>query len=698
VEHIAPAIKSSIQHAEKELAEHEANIGRKLQQGLTPTYQELADALERIDAIVSEPWQTVGHLKSVKDSDQLREVHQEMQPLVVAFGTRISQSEAFYRGWCALRDDQDAWVPLLNQQRRVAELELLGAKLAGIGLQGEQKERFNEIQKRLAHLSTTFNNNVLDATKAFKHRLDRKEEIDGLPASALAMMAASARKNGDPNATAEDGPWVVTLDIPCYMAVMKYATSAAVREKVYRAYITRASEHGLGGDNAPVINEILKLRAEKATLLGYSSFAEVSLAKKMATLDGAHQLMEDLRSASMDAAKAEHEELEKYAGKQLKLWDNAFYAERLKQEKFSYDEENVRQYLSLDNVLQGLFGVISRLFDVEIFERSPKELGAQVWDKEVRTFEVRREGKACAYFYLDAYTRPGEKKGGAWMRGEKQRSRALAQPGQEVQLPVAHMVCNQSAPVTNPDGTVTPSLMLFREVETVFHECGHALQHMLTQVDEGHVSGISGVEWDAVEQPSQFMEYWAYDVPTLKSMAKHWKTGDSMPDDLIEKIRAAKTYRAAWMMTRQLKFSLTDLALHDASFVPGAVGGKTIWDVEREIDAKTSVTPPLPEDRFLCGFAHIFAGGYAAGYYSYKWAEVLSADGFAAFEEGGLEDEAAMRWLGRRYRDTALAAGGSQPAADVFEAFRGRAPKADALLRHHGLTAGDAAAAPRARL
>jgi len=684
VEHISPAVKSSLAEAEKQLAAQETQLEAKLQSGITPTYSELADSLERIGDIVSRPWSAVGHLKSVKDSDALREAHQQLQPLVVAFYTRLSQSEAFYKGWSALRASPDTWIPLSNQQQRVADLELLDAELSGIGLEGDKKTRFNEIQKTLAQLSTDFSNNVLDATKAFKHRLQHEHEVDGLPASALAMMAANARKHGDAGATAEKGPWVVTLDAPCYLAVMKYASSPALRECIYRAYLSRASEHGGGGDNTPVINEILQLRAEKAALLGYASYAEVSLAKKMATLRSAHGLMEDLRLKCYDAAVAEHKDLEKFAGKQLELWDTAYYAERMKTEQFSYDEETVRQYLSLDNVLAGLFGVISRLFDVSIVEKSAQQLGAQVWDEHVKMFEVQRDGQACAYFYIDPYTRPGEKKGGAWMRGECNRSKALAPDGQEIQLPVAHMVTNQSAPVTNSDGTVTPSLMLFSEVETMFHECGHALQHMLTQVDEGHVAGISGVEWDAVEQPSQFMEYWAYDIPTLKGMARHWQTGESMPEELINKIRAAKTFRAASFMLRQLKFSLTDLALHDESFVPKQ-GGKTIWDVDAEIGLKTSVRPSLPNDRFLCGFSHIFAGGYAAGYYSYKWAEVLSADGFAAFEEVGLDNEAAVKQLGRSYRDTVLSLGGSRPAADVFEHFRGRAPSADALLRHNDL-------------
>jgi len=317
--------------------------------------------------------------------------------------------------------------------------------------------------------------------------------------------------------------------------------------------------------------------------------------------------------------------------------------------------------------------------------RSPKELGAQVWDSSVRIFEVQRAGAAMAYFYLDPYARAAEKRGGAWMNEVCGRSVAMAPPGSSVRLPVAHMVTNQSPPVCQPDGSVTPSLMTFRECETLFHECGHALQHMLTQVEEGSISGIRGVEWDAVEQPSQFMEYWCYDVPTLQGMAKHWKTGEAIPDDLLNKIRAAKNFRAASTMVRQLKFALTDLALHDEAFAESADDNAAIWEVDRKISEKTQVMPSILEDRFLCGFSHIFAGGYAAGYYSYKWAEVLSADGFAAFEEAGLDDEKAVQALGRRYADSVLGAGGSQPASDIFVAFRGREPLPDALLRHSDL-------------
>jgi len=499
-------------------------------------------------------------------------------------------------------------------------------------------------------------------------------------------MAASARSrgikgSGGEDASAEEGPWVATLDGPCLLAVLTFADDTSLRETVYKAFITRASEFS-GDDNGPRIARILQLRREKAVLLGRASHAEVSLATKMATLEEATCLLEDLRVKSLGPARKEHADLEAFAGRTLSLWDVNYYAEKLKEVKYTYDAEAVRQFLPLDGVLGGLFGVVSRLFGVTVVERKPADVGAQVWDEHVRLFELQRGGLPTAYVFLDPYARAEEKRGGAWMDEVCSRSRALASVGSAVRLPVAHMVCNQSPPVTNPDGSVTPSLMTFDEVETLFHECGHALQHMLTQVDEGHVSGIRGVEWDAVEQPSQFMENWAYDLRTLRGMAKHWKTGEPIDDAMVHKLRAAKNYRAASQMLRQLKFAMGDLALHDATFDPHTDSAFARLEAVGE---RTSIVPSLPEDRFLCSFAHIFAGGYAAGYFSYKWAEVLSADGFAAFEEAGLENESLIADLGRKYAETVMGLGGSLPAAAVFKLFRGRAPTADALLRHSDL-------------
>jgi len=664
----------------------EREVEAVLARGETPAYLFLADSVERLGELVSGPWGVVSHLKMVKDSAALRSASDAMEPEVVAFSSKMSGSLALHKGWCALRADAAAWGALSPAQRRAAELEILTGELAGVGLTGKKKARFEEIQKELAALSTAFSNAVLDATKAFAKVLTAPGEVAGLPASTRAMMAASARNrgikgSGGEEASAEEGPWVATLDGPCLIGVLTFADDAALRETVYKAYITRASELS-GDDNGPRITRILQLRREQAGLLGRTSHAEVSLASKMATLEEANALLEDLRLKSFGAARKEHAELEAFAGRQLSLWDVGYYAEKLKEVKYSYDAEAVRQFLPLDGVLKGLFGVVSRLFDVSVVERKPADVGAQVWNEHVRLFELQRGGEPTAYVFLDPFARAEEKRGGAWMDEVCSRSRAFAPTGSAVRLPVAHMVCNQSPPVANADGTLTPSLMTFGEVETLFHECGHALQHMLTRVDEGHVSGIRGVEWDAVEQPSQFMENWAYDLRTLSGMAKHWKTGAPIDNALVHKLRAAKNYRAASQMLRQLKFAMGDLALHDASFNPQS---DCPFARLEAVGQRTSVLPALPEDRFLCSFSHIFAGGYAAGYFSYKWAEVLSADGFAAFEEAGLENEALVVQLGRKYAETVMGLGGSLPAAEVFKLFRGRPPTADALLRHSDL-------------
>jgi len=495
--------------------------------------------------------------------------------------------------------------------------------------------------------------------------------------------------------------WLVTLDGPSYIAVMQHAQDRALREKVYRAYLTRASEHSSASDaaqdNAPLIVSILSLRHEQASLLGYPSYSHLSMASKMATLPEVHTLLGDLLARSYDVAHAEHDQLQSYAGENVLLapWDVPYYAERLKSEEYDFDDEIVRQYFALDNVLEGLFSVVARLFNVQIVERNPVELNAQIWDPAVRLFQVNNgeTNAPVAYFYLDPYTRAAEKRGGAWMNEVCSRSRAMATDEDGCRLPIAHMVTNQSPPVLDAEGgVITPSLMTFRDCETLFHEAGHALQHMLTEVNDGHVSGIRGVEWDAVEQPSQFMEYWCYDSSTLQGMAKHWRTGESLPDDLAHKIKAAKNFRAASAMLRQLKFALSDLELHERlSTAEGEQEGvksmsiEDVWEVDRAISEKTQVIASIPEDRFLCGFSHIFAGGYAAGYYSYKWAEVLSADGFEAFEEAGLQNEEAIKTLGARYAQTVLGMGGSRPASEVFELFKGRQPTADALLRHSDL-------------
>jgi oligopeptidase A len=466
---------------------------------------------------------------------------------------------------------------------------------------------------------------------------------------------------------------------------MEHARRRDLREHLYRAHITRAGEGEL--DNGPLIAKILALRAEKAGLLGYGSFAELSLASKMAPdVAAVQQLLEQLREASVGAAERELAELQEFAAthpehpqaEPLALWDVMFWAERLREDRYDYSEEELRAWFPLPVVLDGLFDLARRLFGVQV---ESADGDAPVWHEDVRFFRVRDDaGAPIASFYLDPYSRPGEKNGGAWMDECVVRSKLLAAPNEACRLPVAHVICNQAPPV---DGK--PSCMSFMEVETLFHEFGHSLQHMLTTVDYGLASGIRNVEWDAVELASQFMENWCYQRETVNHISAHVDSGEPLPDVLFTKLDAARTYRAGSDMLRQLYFGFTDLALHDG-FDPA--GDETAFDVQRRVAERTTVLPPLPEDRFLCSFGHIFAGGYAAGYYSYKWAEVLSADAFGAFEEAGLDDSVNVAATGRRFRDTVLALGGSEHPMEVFKHFRGREPTPDALLRHSGLAEG----------
>jgi oligopeptidase A len=456
---------------------------------------------------------------------------------------------------------------------------------------------------------------------------------------------------------------------------MQHCRNRSLREDVYRAYVTRASSGEF--DNSETMLKILRLRREQAKLLGFETFADVSLAQKMAPdVAAVEEMFETLRTASWSHAERDMEDLRRLAaesGEQEKLWhwDIAYWAERLREQRFDFTDEQLRPYFSLERVLEGLFALVQRIFGITVKAADGK---APVWHRDVRFFEIDNEqGKHIASFFLDPYSRPQNKRGGAWM--DDCLSRRWFDGN--LQLPVAHLVCNSTPPVGSK-----PSLMTFREVETLFHEFGHGLQHMLTTVDFADASGINGVEWDAVELPSQFMENWCYHKPTLIGMTAHYETGEPLPDELFEKIRAARTFRSGTMMLRQLNLGTTDMELH-TRFDPD--GKETVLDVQRRVSEKTSLLPMLPEDRSLCAFSHIFAGGYAAGYYSYKWAEVLSADAYSAFEESGLDDEKAVARTGRRFRDTVLSQGGSRHPMEIFADFRGREPKPDALLRQSGL-------------
>ncbi|KAE8649265.1 probable cytosolic oligopeptidase A [Cucumis sativus] len=676
--HVRPGILALLTKLEGDLEELERTV--------EPSWPKLVEPLEKIVDRLNVVWGIVNHLKSVKDSADLRSAIEEVQPEKVKFQLRLGQSKPIYNAFKAIRESPE-WNTLNDARKRIVESQIKEALLHGVTLEGDKRDNFNKIQQELERLSHKFDENVLDATKKFEKLIVDKHEVDGLPATALGMAAQTAVSKGHENATAENGPWIITLDAPCYLSVMQHAKNRSLRKEVYYAYITRASSGEM--DNTPIIDQILKLRLEKAKILNFNNYAEVSMETKMATVEKAEELLEKLRSASWNAAVQDVEDLQDFAKKQgapeandLNHWDMSFWSERLRESKFDINEEELRPFFSLPKVMEGLFILAKTLFDIHI---QPADGLAPVWDKDVRFYSVNNSsGSPIAYFYFDPYTRPSEKRGGAWMDEVVSRSCVLAQDGTPARLPIAHMVCNQTPPVGEK-----PSLMTFREVETVFHEFGHALQHMLTKQDEGLVAGIREIEWDAVELPSQFMENWCYHRDTLMGIAKHYETGESLPEEVYLKLLAARTFRAGSLSLRQLRFASVDLELH-TKYVPGEP--ELIFAVDQRVCKQTQVIPPLADDKFLCSFSHIFAGGYAAGYYSYKWAEVLSADAFSAFEDAGLNDNEAVKETGRRFRETVLALGGGKAPLEVFVEFRGREPSPEPLLRHNGLLAGLATA------
>ena len=678
-QHVEPGIRQLI----GELTEDVRSLEETLEQTSSTTWESLCVPLTAITERLSWSWGIIGHLMGVKNSPELRAAYESVQPDLVQFSNEVSQSQAIYQGLKRLREGSQ-WQNLSPAQQRIVEAELRDAELSGVGLTGQTKETFNEIQQSLAELSTQFSNHVLDATKAFSLTLTQKEEVAGLPPSLLSLSAQAARDAGESAATAENGPWRITLDMPSYIPFLRHAQRRDLREKLYRAFITRASSGEL--NNQPLIEKILELRQQQAEILGFENYADLSLARKMApSVSAVEALMEELRAASYDAAKEELEAIKAFAQQhaneqignagEIKQWDVPFWTERMREEQFDLNDEALRPYFPLPRVLDGLFALAERLFGVTI---SAADGDAPLWHPDVRYFQVSdaADKSVVAHFYLDPYSRPAEKRGGAWMDECIVRAKESTDTDQ-VRLPVAYLICNQSPPV---DGK--PSLMTFGEVETLFHEFGHGLQHMLTRVDYSGAAGINNVEWDAVELPSQFMENWCYDRDTLFGMAKHYETGEPLPEADYQKLLAARHFMTGNAILRQVNFGWLDLALH-AQYKPD--GGESVWEMRDRLTEKTTILKPLPEDAFLCSFGHIFSGGYAAGYYSYFWAEVLSADAFSAFEEAGLENTEEIATIGRRFRETVLALGGSLHPMEVFKSFRGREPSTQALLRHRGL-------------
>lgn len=666
VQHVVPALSQRLDDARVAVT--------RADETLAADYGSAITAYEDACRELFESWGVVGHLLSVRNTEELRAAHAEMQPKIIEFSMSLGQNRARFDAMTALFEGSD-YASLSPARQRVLESEVRSAKHDGVGLDGEQKERFNAIAQRLSKLGTTFSNNLIDSTKAFELVLTSPEDVVGLPDAALRMFAGSYAIANETEANPGEGPWRVSLDGPSFTAFLKHASRTDLREQVYRAFVTRASR--TPNDNGPLLEEILALRQERAQLLGYDNYAELSLSGKMAEHEQVLELLERLHGASSPHAAAEHKDIQGLASAagcedELQHWDLAYWGERLREKRSGLTDDDLRPYFPLPAVLQGLFGVIERLFGMTAVE---VETERRVWHPDVRYFEMRDEsGQTRAGFYLDPYARPADKRGGAWMNAFVGRRRAV----DGIVNPVAYLVCNGTPPTDTQ-----PSLMTFSEVETLFHEFGHGLQHMLTDVEEAGAAGINNVEWDAVELPSQFMENWCYHRETLMGMARHFETGEPLPEDYFRTIVEMRHFGEAYVTLRQVVFGLTDLELH-SSFDPRTEGA---LDVYRRVATERLLNAPVEGDRFLCAFGHIFAGGYSAGYYSYKWAEVLSADAFEAFLEVGLDNTDAVAAVGRRFRDTVLGLGGSKHPSEVYRAFRGRDASPDALLRQNGLEA-----------
>ncbi len=666
-QHVESAVQTRVAELSKDLLALESSI--------KPTWATSIEPLSVIEESLHRCWSPVEHLNSVANSPELREAYDKAQQLIVDFHLRYLQSQPVFDALVQMQKGSE-WAKLDEAQKRSIEQRIRGAQLSGLALKGAEREEFNALNKELSQLEATFSNNVLDATKEFVLVISDKKDVVGFPESLLELSVQmyNARFPDKTKASRDAGPWAITLDAPVFVPFLENCQNRDLRKQVYFAYLTRASSGKQ--DNTPNITRILQIRKRIAKLLNYKNYAELSLARKMVqSVDEVLQFEEELRSVAIKKAKDEFVELENFAKSQgskeaLRHWDIAYWANKFQEHSFQFNDEDLRPYFSLDHVLSGLFSVVHKLFAVTV----RKATGAPVWNSDVRYFELLNEqSKVVAAFYLDPFSRPQNKRGGAWMSDCVTHFRYKG----KTQLPVAQMVCNFTPPTETK-----PSLLTFEEVQTLFHEFGHALQHMLTTVPYRDVSGTHGVEWDAVETPSQFMENWCYHRNTLMKLGKHFQTGEPLPKELVDKVLASHTFRAASQMVRQIQLGLIDLRLH-ADYDPDSK--RSIFDLHKEVASATSVLPFLDEDRMLCGFSHIFSGSYAAGYYSYKWAEVMSADAFAAFEEAGLDKEDTLKNIGKKFKETFLACGGGRAPLQVFIDFRGRKPSTQALLRHAGL-------------
>ncbi|MFA0012828.1 oligopeptidase A [Vibrio lentus] len=661
-EHVKPAVEQVIEECRNK-------IEQVLEGNTSPSWDNLVAPIEEVDDRLGRIWSPVSHMNSVMNSDELRDAYESCLPVLSEYGTWVGQHKGLFEAYKAIKASE-AFSALDQAQQKTITDALRDFELSGIGLPADEQHRYGEISKRQSELGSQFSNNVLDATMGWSKQVTDVAELAGMPESALAAAQAAAEAK-------EQEGYLLTLDIPSYLPVMTYCDNQALRKELYEAYVTRASDRGPNAgkwDNTEIITEQLKLRHEIARMLGFSTYSEKSLSTKMAeTPDQVLGFLNDLAVKAKPQGEREVEELRQFAEKEfgvseLNLWDIAYYSEKQKQNLFEISDEELRPYFPESNAVSGLFEVLNRVFGMSVTERE----GVDTWHDSVRFFDIfDATGALRGSFYLDLYARE-HKRGGAWM--DDCRGRRITQSG-ELQTPVAYLTCNFNKPVGDK-----PALFTHDEVVTLFHEFGHGIHHMLTQVEAGAVAGINGVPWDAVELPSQFLENWCWEEEALSFISGHFETGEALPKEMLEKMLAAKNFQSAMFILRQLELGLFDFTLH-TEYDPEV--GARVLETLADVKSKVSVLPSLDWNRFSHSFGHIFAGGYSAGYYSYLWAEVLSADAFSAFEEEGIFNTET----GNRFLNNILEMGGSEEPMELFKRFRGREPQIDAMLRHAGIQA-----------
>ncbi|GLR76511.1 oligopeptidase A [Aliivibrio sifiae] len=661
-EHIQPAVEQAI-------ADCRAKVEEVLASDAAPSWESIIIPLAETDDRLSRIWSPVSHLNSVQNSEELREAYEACLPALSEYGTWVGQNKGLYEAYKSIKESE-AFVTLSQAQQKTIIDELRDFELSGIGLPADQQKRYGEISKRTSELSSNFSNNVLDATMGWSKHITDEAELSGLPESAMAAAKAAAE------AKELDG-WLLTLEMPSYIPIMTYADNKPLRREIYEAFVTRASDRGPNAgkwDNTDLISEELQLRHEVSRLLGFASYSEKSLATKMA--ESPTQVLgflNDLAAKAKPQGEREVEELKAFVKEEfdideLDLWDVTYYSEKLKQKLYQISDEELRPYFPESKAVSGLFEVLNRLFGMTVVERE----GVDVWHESVRFFDIFDSTNILrGSFYLDLYARE-HKRGGAWM--DECRVRRITENG-ELQTPVAYLTCNFSKPVGGK-----PALFTHDEVVTLFHEFGHGIHHMLTQIDVASVSGINGVPWDAVELPSQFLENWCYEEEALAFISGHYETGEPLPKEMLDKMLAAKNFQSAMFILRQLEFGMFDFTLH-TNYDPDL--GAKVLETLAEVKAKVAVLPSVEWNRFSHSFGHIFAGGYGAGYYSYLWAEVLSADAFSRFEDEGIFNTET----GQSFLNNILEMGGSEEPMELFKRFRGREPQVDAMLRHAGIGA-----------